>query len=66
MEAILLTIVLAPLVGALIFISQAQDPQLGGLALFSLGLFLGLPLLLHWSQAAKAAAQRIGMPVPPA
>ncbi|MGD8348085.1 MAG: protein-disulfide reductase DsbD [Gammaproteobacteria bacterium] len=43
----------APLVGALIFISQTQDWQLGGLALFALGLGMGLPLLLIGTSAGK-------------
>lgn len=37
--------VAAPLVGALIYIGQSGDPFLGGLALFALGLGMGLPLL---------------------
>ena len=36
----------APLVGALLYISSTQDAVLGGLALFSLGLGMGIPLLL--------------------
>ncbi len=43
----------APLVGALIFISQTQDWQLGGLALFALGLGMGMPLLLIGTSAGK-------------
>lgn len=43
----------APLVGALIFISQNQDWQLGGLALFALGLGMGVPLLLIGTSAGK-------------
>jgi thiol:disulfide interchange protein DsbD len=43
----------APLVGALIFISQTQDWQLGGLALFALGLGMGTPLLLIGTTAGK-------------
>ncbi len=43
----------APLVGALIFISQTQDWQLGGLALFALGLGMGTPLLLLGTTAGK-------------
>ena len=35
----------APLAGALIYIGQVGDPILGGLALFSLSLGMGLPLL---------------------
>jgi thiol:disulfide interchange protein DsbD len=36
----------APLAGALIYIGQSGDPVTGGLALFALGLGMGLPLLL--------------------
>jgi thiol:disulfide interchange protein DsbD len=43
----------APLVGALIFISQTQDWQLGGLALFALGLGMGVPLLLVGTSVGK-------------
>jgi thiol:disulfide interchange protein DsbD len=43
----------APLVGALIFISQTQDWQLGGLGLFSLGLGMGVPLLIIGTSAGK-------------
>jgi thiol:disulfide interchange protein DsbD len=43
----------APLVGALIFISQTQDWILGGLALYALGLGMGLPLLLIGTSAGK-------------
>jgi len=43
----------APLVGALIFISQTQDWQLGGLALFALGLGMGVPLILVGTSAGK-------------
>jgi len=43
----------APLVGALIFISQTQDWQLGGFALFALGLGMGVPLLLIGTSAGK-------------
>lgn len=38
--------VAAPLVGALIYISQTGDALLGGLALFSLSLGMGIPLIL--------------------
>ena len=47
----------APLVGALIFISQTQDWLLGGMALFALGLGMGVPLLLRaggWMDSVKA------------
>jgi thiol:disulfide interchange protein DsbD len=43
----------APLVGALIFISQTQDWRLGGLALFALGLGMGTPLLVIGTSAGK-------------
>ena len=43
----------APLVGALIFISQTQDWLLGGLALFALGLGMGTPLLLIGTSAGN-------------
>lgn len=43
----------APLVGALIFISQTQDWQIGGLALFALGLGMGTPLLLIGTTAGN-------------
>ncbi len=43
----------APLVGALIFISQTQDWQLGGLALFALGLGMGVPLLVVGTSAGN-------------
>jgi len=36
----------APLAGALIYIAQSADPVLGGLALFSLSIGMGVPLLL--------------------
>lgn len=43
----------APLVGALLFISQAESPALGGLALFALGIGMGTPLLLIGTSAGK-------------
>jgi thiol:disulfide interchange protein DsbD len=43
----------APLVGVLIFISQTQDWLLGALALFTLGLGMGVPLLLVGTSAGK-------------
>ena len=43
----------APLVGALVFISQTQNWQLGGLALFALGLGMGTPLLVIGTSAGK-------------
>ncbi len=36
----------APLTGALVYISQTEDALLGGMALLSLGLGMGVPLLL--------------------
>lgn len=36
----------APLAGALVYISSTADPVLGGLALLSLGLGMGIPLLI--------------------
>ncbi len=42
----------APLLGALLYISQSGDALLGGLALFSLSLGMGLPLLLIGTSAA--------------
>ena len=43
----------APLVGALIFISQTQNWQLGGLALFALGMGMGVPLLIIGTSAGS-------------
>jgi thiol:disulfide interchange protein DsbD len=43
----------APLVGALIFISQTQDWLTGGLALFALGLGMGVPLLVVGTAGGK-------------
>ena len=43
----------APLVGALIFISQTQDWLLGAVALFALGLGMGVPLMLVGTSAGK-------------
>jgi len=45
--------VAAPLAGALIYIGQTGDALLGGVALFSLGLGMGLPLLVIGSSAGK-------------
>lgn len=45
--------VAAPLAGALIFIGQTGDAVLGGSALFSLGLGMGVPLLLLGASAGK-------------
>ena len=50
----------APLAGALIYISTANDPVLGGTALLSLGLGMGVPLMVvgasggHWLPRAGA------------
>ena len=41
----------APLVGALFYITQTQDWQLGALALFALGMGMGMPLLLIGTSA---------------
>ena len=43
----------APLVGALIFISQTQDWLTGGLALFALGLGMGVPLMVVGTAGGK-------------
>jgi thiol:disulfide interchange protein DsbD len=43
----------APLVGALLYITQTQDWQLGGMALFALGMGMGLPLLLIGTSAGN-------------
>lgn len=45
--------VAAPLAGALIFIGQTGDALLGGVALFALGLGMGLPLLVIGASAGK-------------
>ena len=45
--------VTAPLVGALLYISQTGDAFLGGLALFSLSMGMGLPLLILGTSAGK-------------
>ncbi|HEY9119860.1 MAG TPA: protein-disulfide reductase DsbD [Marinobacter sp.] len=57
----------APLAGSLLYISTTQDAVIGGIALFSLGLGMGLPLILvavggrkllpttgHWMNVVKA------------
>lgn len=43
----------APLAGALIYIGQTGDAVLGGVALFSLGLGMGIPLLVIGTSAGK-------------
>lgn len=43
----------APLAGALIYIGQTGDAVLGGLALFALGLGMGVPLLIIGASAGK-------------
>ncbi len=45
--------VAAPLAGALIYIGQTGDAVLGGLALFSLSLGMGVPLLVIGTSAGK-------------
>ncbi|MBV0932127.1 protein-disulfide reductase DsbD [Marinobacterium sp. A346] len=43
----------APLAGALIYIGQSGDPVLGGTALFTLSMGMGVPLLLVGASAGK-------------
>ncbi|MFI3121815.1 MAG: protein-disulfide reductase DsbD [Methylococcaceae bacterium] len=43
----------APLAGALIYIGQTGDAMLGGVALFSLGMGMGVPLLIIGTSAGK-------------
>jgi len=45
--------VAAPLAGALLFIAQTGDASTGGLALFFMGLGMGVPLLLIGTSASK-------------
>ncbi len=45
--------VAAPLAGALIYISQSGNAVFGGLALFSMGLGMGFPLLIIGTSAGK-------------
>ena len=45
--------VAAPLAGALIYIGQSQDVFLGGIALFSLSLGMGVPLLMLGASAGS-------------
>lgn len=43
----------APLAGALIYIGQTGDPVLGGLALFTLSMGMGVPLLIVGASAGR-------------
>lgn len=43
----------APLAGALMYIGQSGDPVLGGVALFTLSMGMGMPLLLVGASAGK-------------
>ncbi len=43
----------APLAGALIYIGQTGDPLLGGMALFSLSMGMGVPLLVVGASAGR-------------
>lgn len=45
--------VTAPLTGALIYIGQTGDAYLGGMALFALGLGMGIPLIIAGTYAGK-------------
>ncbi|MGR9000340.1 MAG: protein-disulfide reductase DsbD [Gammaproteobacteria bacterium] len=45
--------VTAPLTGALIYIGQTGDAYLGGLALFALGIGMGIPLIIAGTYAGK-------------
>lgn len=45
--------VTAPLIAALVYIAQTKDVLLGGLSLFSLGLGMGVPLLIIGTSAGK-------------
>ena len=45
--------VTAPLIGALIYIAETGDPWIGGTALFSLSMGMGLPLLAIGTSAGK-------------
>ena len=44
-----------PLAGALVYIAQTGDAQLGGLALFSLAMGMGVPLLVAGTTAGRLA-----------
>ncbi len=43
----------APLAGTLMYIGQTGDPYLGGMALFALGIGMGMPLLIFGTYAGK-------------
>ena len=43
----------APLAGVLVYISATGDALLGGMALFSLGLGMGIPLIVLGTTSAK-------------
>ncbi len=45
--------VTAPLIGALIYIAESGNPWVGGLALFSLSMGMGMPLLLAGTSAGR-------------
>ncbi len=45
--------VTAPLAGTLIYIGQTGDPYLGGMALFALGIGMGIPLIIIGTYAGK-------------
>ncbi|MBU0655322.1 MAG: protein-disulfide reductase DsbD [Gammaproteobacteria bacterium] len=45
--------VTAPLIGALVYIAQTRDALLGGLSLFTLGLGMGIPLLMIGTSAGR-------------
>ena len=45
--------VAAPLAGVLIYIGQTGDPMLGGIALFALGMGMGVPLIVAGVSAGK-------------
>lgn len=45
--------VTAPLIGALVYIAQTRDALLGGLSLFTLGLGMGVPLLMIGTSAGR-------------
>ena len=49
--------VAAPLAGALLFVAQTGDATLGGLALFVMGLGMGIPLLIVGTSAGRFIPQ---------